>query len=72
MDRVWESFCRESEIDPEIYIVFTKNKASWVELQRDLSVDDVFDLLEIIDIETTLEEAAHRDAELAQKRNKGR
>ena len=53
-------------------MIVTKGRATWVELQRDLSVDDVFDLLEIIEVETTLEEAAGRDDEIRQRQNNRR
>ena len=68
---MWARFVEESEIDPEIYLVFTNNKASWVELQRDLSVDDIYDLIEIIEVESTLDKAQHADEKARQQKQRG-
>jgi hypothetical protein len=38
-----------------------------MELDRDYSTGDLYDLLEIIEIENDLEEMAHKDAELESK-----
>lgn len=52
-------------MEPEIYLIISKGKASLVELDRDFSVSDVYDLLEVIDLETDIEKAAEKDAERA-------
>jgi len=57
-------------MDPEIYIVVSKKKASLLELDRDYNTSDLYDMLEIIELENDLEEAAHKDAEQEAKMNK--
>ncbi|MBG23775.1 MAG: hypothetical protein CMF22_10670 [Idiomarinaceae bacterium] len=66
---VWRNYEENSQIEPEIYLIVSKGKASLIELDRDYSVEDAYDLIEIIDIETDLESAAHKDAEQQNKLN---
>lgn len=67
MERVWSNFVETSDLDPEIYMVVTKKLATLIELDRDYSVSDLMDLLEIIDIENDLEYAKSKDQELMSK-----
>ena len=41
-----------------------------MELDRDYNTSDLYDMLEIIELENDLEEAAHKDAEQEAKMNK--
>jgi hypothetical protein len=50
-------------MEPEVYVIVKNKYASLVDLDRDYSVEDAYDLLEIIDIENSLEVASNRDAE---------
>ncbi len=50
-------------MDPEIYIIVSKGKASLKELDQDYSTTDAYDLLEILDLENDIEYMAHKDAE---------
>lgn len=52
-------------MEPEVYLIVSKGKASIVELDKDYSVTDVYDLLEVIDLEADIEQAAEKDAERA-------
>ena len=67
---MWNNYQETSQLDPEIYIVVSKNKATLKELDIDYSVSDLYDILEIIDIENDIESAAHKDAEQESKMNK--
>lgn len=56
-----------SDLEPELYMVVSKGKASLLELDRDYNTSDVYDLLEIIEIENDLEYASNLDQEAQQK-----
>jgi len=60
---VWNNFVESSDMEPEVYVIVKNKYASLVDLDRDYSVEDAYDLLEIIDIENSLEVASNRDAE---------
>lgn len=51
-------------------MVISKNYASLIELDRDYSVPDLMDMLEMIDIDNDLENAKHKDQEQMQKNQK--
>lgn len=70
MKRVWKNYIESSDLDPEIYMVVTKKYATLIELDRDYSVPDLMDLLEIIDIENDLEYAKSKDQEQMSKQRK--
>ena len=50
-------------MDPEIYLIVSKGKATLLELDKEYSVEDIYDILEIIDVEVDIEKAAEKDAE---------
>jgi len=68
--KVWSNYNETSEIEPEVYIIVSKKYATLKELDIDYSVSDLYDILEIIDIENDIESAAHKDAEQESKMNK--
>jgi hypothetical protein len=55
-------------MEPEIYLIVSSKRASLTELDTDYSVSDVYDLLEVIDLENDIEKAAEKDADQAKPR----
>ncbi len=70
VSKIWNDYLNQSEIDYEVYTIVSKKYATLKELQTDYSVDDILDLMEIIMLENDLEQAAHKDQEIAEKNNR--
>jgi len=70
VSRVWRNFTESSDLDPEVYLIVTKKYATLKELDEKYSVNDIYDLLEIIDLESDLEKAQYKDQERINKMNK--
>lgn len=51
-------------------MVISRSYAKLIELDRDYSVSDLMDMLEMIDIDNDLENAKHKDQENMQKNQK--
>lgn len=44
-------------------MIITKKYASLLELQKEYSVDDILDFIELIELESDIEIASHKDSE---------
>lgn len=66
--RVWKAFTDTSSLDAEVFLIVDAKLATYKELAYELTLPDMIDLLEVLEVQKSMERARHKDEQAAESK----